>query len=243
MEESAMHISELSEMEQFEACVELQRAVWGMDDLDILPPNLFRVYCDKHAPWGIALGAWEAGQMVGFLFCMPTSQQQALWLDMLGVLPAYQRRGLGEQLMRQLAEAAGARGIRKIIWTYDPLESVNANLYIHKLGAVCRTYEENYYRFGPSRSLSGYPADRFKVEWTIDSVGHSEQALDERDYLRVEIPGNLREMKEHSPEQALAWREKTRPHFRRINTEGYLVTGFEYDPAQQMGQYLLTRPA
>ncbi len=56
-----------------------------------------------------------------------------------------------------------------VTWTYDPLESRNANLNIAKLGAVCRTYIVDLY--GPLEDglNAGLPTDRFQVDWRLAS--------------------------------------------------------------------------
>jgi predicted GNAT superfamily acetyltransferase len=54
-----------------------------------------------------------------------------------------------------------------VTWTYDPLESRNANLNINKLGAVCRAYIRDYYGPMTDGLNVGLPSDRFQVEWWI----------------------------------------------------------------------------
>ena len=54
-------------------------------------------------------------------------------------------------------------------WTYDPLESRNAYLNVHKLGAACRSYIRDYYGPMADGLNVGLPSDRLRVEWWISS--------------------------------------------------------------------------
>ncbi len=62
-----------------------------------------------------------------------------------------------------------AQGIDLITWTFDPLETRNATLNFHKLGAVCNTYFPNLYGDMRDGLNAGLPSDRFQVDWWIAS--------------------------------------------------------------------------
>jgi predicted GNAT superfamily acetyltransferase len=61
------------------------------------------------------------------------------------------------------------QGIDLITWTYDPLQSRNANLNIAGLGAVCDTYLREAYGEMRDGLNEGLPSDRFKVNWWINT--------------------------------------------------------------------------
>jgi predicted GNAT superfamily acetyltransferase len=87
----------------------------------------------------------------------------------MGVLPAYQGRGIGERLkVAQRAWALG-HGLDCIAWTYDPLEAPNAYLNIAKLGGVARSYERDAYGDHGISSSRPVPSDRLFLEWELDS--------------------------------------------------------------------------
>lgn len=205
-----MKIVELFTMEDFELVLELQREIWGFKEIDILPTHLFRAFCNKENPYGVLLGAFDDSKMIGFLFCLPTSDQKILLMHMIGVLPDIQKRGIGTKLMLKLKSIAQAREIRKIVWTYDPLESVNANLYFHKMQAICRQYLEDYYTFYDSATHSGFPADRFKIEMYIDAQSRKKSLIgtDDRDIFAVEIPVNFQDLKNQNIDFAMMLRKK-----------------------------------
>jgi predicted GNAT superfamily acetyltransferase len=88
---------------------------------------------------------------------------------MLGVAPECQNQGLGYQLKLAQREAVLEQGINLITWTYDPLESRNAYLNFHKLGATCNTYLRDLYGDMRDELNAGLPSDRFQVDWHIAS--------------------------------------------------------------------------
>lgn len=90
---------------------------------------------------------------------------------MAGVLPAWQGRGLGVQLKLAQREAILAQGMTDwVTWTYDPLFRVNAVLNIHRLGAVCNTYQRDWYGVMKDGLNAGVPSDRCQVDWWLTSA-------------------------------------------------------------------------
>jgi chorismate synthase len=153
---------------EYHACEALQRRVWAMpDDLEVVPLHLL---VTVHRGGGLLLGAFDGEELVGFVFGFPARGQDGKLKHgshMLGVAPEYQSAGIGYQLKLAQREAVLGQGLELVTWTYDPLQSRNAYLNIHKLGAVCRTYFQDYY--GPMTDAlnAGLPSDRFQVDWWI----------------------------------------------------------------------------
>jgi len=166
----SLSIRPLTGLAEYRACEALQRQVWAMpDDLEIVPLHLL-VTAKRNG--GLLLGAFDGEELIGFVFGFPgitSSGQLKHCSHMMGVAAGYQSRGTGFQLKRAQRELALEQGIDLITWTYDPLESRNAYLNIHKLGCECSSYVRDYY--GPlSDGLSaGLPSDRFQVDWRIGS--------------------------------------------------------------------------
>jgi predicted GNAT superfamily acetyltransferase len=88
---------------------------------------------------------------------------------MMGVDSRFRSAGLGKRLKLAQREFVLDQGLDLVTWTYDPLESRNAYLNIHKLGAVCRTYIRDYYGPLADGLNAGLPSDRFQVEWWVKS--------------------------------------------------------------------------
>ncbi len=170
-------IRPLESIEDYRACEEIQRQVWGPGDAEVVPLNMLSAVKRNG---GIALGAFVDERLVGFVFGFlgtserfgpeaPATVKLKHHSHMLAVLPQWRDEGVGYALKLAQREAARAQGLRLMTWTYDPLESRNALLNISKLGAVCSTYYRDYY--GPMRDELnvGLPSDRFQVDWYIAS--------------------------------------------------------------------------
>lgn len=170
---SSITIRPLQTLEDAEACEDLQVAIWpshpGSAGFSI-PIHMLTAQMELS---GAVIGAWDGEQMVGFLYGSRELDKEGRlyhysWLA--GVLPAYRHHKIMEQLKYAHADLARAQGAYKIAWTYDPLQGANANLNIHKLGGMARTYYINRYgvRAGGSPQNIGMPADRFLLEWFLD---------------------------------------------------------------------------
>ncbi len=88
---------------------------------------------------------------------------------MLAVHPDYRDLGVGFKLKRAQWQMVRQQGIDLITWTYDPLQSRNANLNIARLGAVCSTYLRDFYGEMRDELNVGLPSDRFQVDWWVYS--------------------------------------------------------------------------
>ena len=163
-------IRALKDAAQFHQCEELQRRVWGMEDLSVVPLHLL-LTAQKNG--GLVLGAFdEQGTMVGFVFGFlgMTDQGQVKHCShMAGVLPEYQGQQIGYRLKLAQREHVRAQGLDLATWTYDPLEGSNASLNIGKLGVICRTYLSDVYGDTGIQLHLGLPTDRFEVEWWVRS--------------------------------------------------------------------------
>ncbi len=175
--EAGIAIRALRTVDEFRECEALQRRAWKMSgDLDVVPVHLL-VMVDRNG--GLVLGAFDGEALVGFVFGFPglTEERKPKHCSyMMGVEPGYQGQSVGYRLKLAQRERVLGQGLDLATWTYDPLESRNAALNIHRLGATCRTYAADYY--GPMRDglNAGFPSDRFEVEWWVASE-HVRQRL------------------------------------------------------------------
>ena len=115
------------------------------------------------------LGAFLDKKMIGFsigFIGLTADGQMKFCSEQLGVLPAYQSQNIGYRLKMAQREIMLARQIDHITWTFDPLETKNGNLNLHKLGCRCRTYLLNVYGAGQGIN-AGLPTDRFLVDWWL----------------------------------------------------------------------------
>ncbi|HJS57495.1 MAG TPA: GNAT family N-acetyltransferase, partial [Vicinamibacteria bacterium] len=129
----------------FDACVLLQRAVWGLGDLEIT--SALQMIASVHAGGMVHLAESPEGQAVGFAYAFPGLRGNVphLHSDMLAVLPEHQKLGLGVRLKWAQRQEALERGLTLITWTFDALQARNANLNLRRLGAEAAEFVENLY--------------------------------------------------------------------------------------------------
>lgn len=152
----------------YDACVLLQKAVWGLADLEVT--SAIQLIATVHAGGSLHLAETGDGQPVGFVYAFPALRDTPhLHSDMLAVLPEYQQRGVGVRLKRAQREEALSRGIHLISWTFDPMQARNAHLNLRRLGAIATEFLENFYGVTSSSLHHGLATDRLLVRWELDS--------------------------------------------------------------------------
>ncbi|MGM9924518.1 MAG: GNAT family N-acetyltransferase [Bacillus sp. (in: firmicutes)] len=158
-------IRSLYELEDLADMQRLEQHVWGMD---VLPIHQTLTVAKNG---GIILGGYREERLIAFLYSFPGFQDHSVYLcsHMMGIHEDYRGKGIGELLKRKQREIALEKGIKIINWTFDPLESANANLNIHKLKGVCRTYMEDCYGKLEGHLNEGLATDRFLLEWHLES--------------------------------------------------------------------------
>ncbi len=226
--------------DDFHQCVQVQKAVWGYADPEVVPARLFVV---ARKIGGQVFGAFAPGaRMVGFLVALPGIRrgQSYLHSHMLGVLPEYQNRGVGRRLKLMQRDDALARGIRSVEWTFDPLELKNAFINLERLGVVVSRYVPNLYGASSSALQAGLPTDRLVAEWWVDTprvarvLGGGSGSCDP--VLRLHVPPEIGEIKRADRERALEIQQRVRCEFEKAFAEGWIVTGFD-----RKGAYLLQK--
>lgn len=160
-----LHIHLIEESADYWAVEDISRQAWGLSDYrEVIPAHLMITFQQNG---GLLLGAWLDGRLVGFslgFIGLAADGRVKFCSEQLGVLPEYQSLNIGHKLKLAQREHLLARGIEHATWTYDPLETKNGNLNLHKLGAVCNTYFVNVY--GAAAGINaGLPTDRFQVDW------------------------------------------------------------------------------
>ena len=156
------------ERADFDACVELQRAVWGLADLEIT--SSIQLIATTHAGGSVLL-AETSGSPVGFAYAFPALRGGTAHLhsDMLAVLPAHQKRGVGVSLKWAQRQEALQRGIELITWTFDPLQARNASLNLRRLGARATEFLQDFYGITSTPLHHGLPTDRLFVRWELNA--------------------------------------------------------------------------
>ena len=260
---------ELTSVEDIRLVQEMERQVWGLDDVDVSPVLLMVALVKAGA---LLLGAFIDDRLRGFAFSVPGDRhgRRLHWSHMTGIDDALRSSGLGTQLKLEQARRVAARGYREIQWTYDPLQSLNAYLNLVKLGGTVDEYAEHVYGDPTSELHRGAPTDRFIVSWRLDESGTPIRSpkvgvtgnvsapagtlttrgdwdvyvpaaeLPDTPVVTVPIPARFGAMLQHAPDLATDWRLQTRAQFQALFARGYRAVDFRRD--QDRGSYVLVRP-
>lgn len=233
MSDSSIAIRECSSIEDFQQCIELERAVWKDADIGIMPIRLYMISKACSAP---TIGAFEpSGRLVGFVHTMIAliNRHVVYHSHLAAVVEDLRHQDIGFRMKLAQRQHAIDAGVPLIIWTFDPLQSRNAHLNINKLGAIIRRYEVNYYSEGLSTVFdSAVPSDRVFAEWWVSS-GHVDSALGgNRPSVggkpkTVLIPEDINKVRSRSVDEHLKWRIRVREDFKKVLGQGLIVRGFE----------------
>jgi predicted GNAT superfamily acetyltransferase len=212
-----MIIRPLTTFPEFEKCVELQREAFGSSDVDLQPA---RMYAVQSFVGGLVLGAFEDDRLVGFVNCMPGIRDgEPYWHShMLAVAADRRNSGIGVKLKLEQRAAALQRGIRRIEWTFDPLQAKNAYVNLEKLGVIVRRYEVELYG-----AYTTFQTDRVFAEWWLEQP----RLHPEADIRRIYIPANVQELSRQSPSSVRDLQLRVREQFLKNISEDYFVVGFE----------------
>jgi predicted GNAT superfamily acetyltransferase len=242
----ALELRRCHGIDEFRACVTLQKEVWNFTDAELVPLRMF-VVADKVG--GQVMGAFEGDTMVGFALSVPGTRSGHIYLHshMLAVRKDHRNGGLGRRLKLMQREDALSRGIELIEWTFDPLEIKNAYLNIEKLGAIVRRYNINQYGITSSPLQGGLPSDRLIAEWWLKSKRVEKLLEDGKNavadaVISISVPAQIYEWKA-SPEtraRAQQVQEGNREQFLKAFANGLAVLNYERD-TEGNGKYLLGR--
>lgn len=211
-----MDIRELRGRDELRAVEALQKEVWECDDLEVLPAIHMTAAC---AVGAILIGAFDGSELIAFAYGFPgfEGDHRVIHSDMLAVRVSWRDRGVGTQLKLAQREAAIARGVDRITWTFDPLQTRNAYLNLEKLGVVADRYLPDFYGETTSPLHAG-GTDRLWVTWHLHGR-----------------PEFLRE----STRVAVTNRVETRRGLERAFADGLVAVGFD----RERFQYVLAMPA
>lgn len=168
LEGRGVRFRDLQRHEEYAACVELQRVVWGKDFPDPVPLTLLKV---AQKVGGVLIGAFDAeDRLVGFVFGLTGVREgrPVHWSHMLAVAPEVRGLGIGRRLKELQRERLVELGVELASWTYDPLVARNAHLNLNRLGAEVTEYVPDMYGSLPApEGAPGFGTDRFIVTWRI----------------------------------------------------------------------------
>lgn len=241
---------------EMHAVEELQKKVWRVPDLDVVP--LSQLVAAKTAG-GVLLGAFDRANLVGFVYGFVEYEhgQVGHHSHMLAVKPGFHNFHLGQRLKLAQRERVLSQGINVMTWTFDPLQRLNAHINFTKLGVVSNRYLVNFYGADATSFLHRNGTDRLWVTWLLTSRRVNERLdktfvapefgkakplveLGEGNVPRrydldhglsngqvfIEIPPDISDLERQDMELAAEWREATRMAFTEAITAGFLIEDF-----------------
>lgn len=239
-----IEIRECVSFEDLAACVQLQREVFALPDIEISPVR--HLIVTKNAG-GFTLGAFVDGSLIGFVISVPAFLygQRAVYSHMTAVKVDFQSFGVGAKLKWAQRERALKDGIGFIKWTFQPVQSRNAFFNLEKLGAVIKHYEPNFYGtdYPDPESGLGLDSDRLFAEWELGSPKAlalaSGQHYKEQSAVRREIvvPTNWNQLVREDLAKAVAEQQRMKSEFMESFAEGLVCRGFIRDDSRP--RYLL----
>jgi predicted GNAT superfamily acetyltransferase len=216
-------------IEEFQRCVALQKEIWGEEDIEVEPATLFVVAAETG---GQVLGAFDGERLVGYTLAVVGFRDGVVFLHshMTGVLGDYRDKGVGRALKLFQREEALGRGIRLIVWTFDPLELRNAYFNLNRLGAIARKYQPNLYGQTSSPLHLGLPTDRLWAEWQLDSARVVAAVSDlakepEEAPATIELPSELEGWKQSDMAEVAKVQARVRGEFTAWFARGYAAVG------------------
>jgi len=174
IETSSIVIRDARGQAEMHAVEELQKEVWGIPDIDVVPMSQLVA---AQAAGGVLLGAFDGETLVGFAYGFPGYENgKAIHHShMLAVKSGYRNYHLGQKLKLAQRERVLAQGINTMTWTFDPLQSPNAHFNFNKLGVISDRYFINFYGEDAASFLHRNGTDRLWVTWLLNSHHVSER--------------------------------------------------------------------
>jgi len=262
-------IREIDNQSEIRACEELQKEVWGVPDLDVVP--MTQLVAAK-AAGGALIGAFDGESLIGFAygFVGYENGRTTHHSHMLAVKPAYRNFSIGYKLKLAQREFVLAQGITEMTWTFDPLRSLNAHFNFARLGVISDRYLIDFYGNEAASFLHRNGTDRLWVTWPLASrrtaeriefrdnefdiesfkplvkrgtqgepIGTEQNLSLESEKVSIEIPSDIHSMEKTEFALAAHWRNATRSAFSEAFANGYVAVGFARE--ELAGKYLLVR--
>ena len=242
-----IEIRECSTLSELAACVDLQREVFALPEIEISPVRHFVV--TKNAG-GFALGAFSGGDLVGFVLSVPAflRGEKAFYSHMTAVRSDFQSFGIGARLKWAQRDRALKDNVKFIKWTFEPVKARNGYFNLEKLGAIVSEYQRNFY--GTDYAVSpesgkqiGLQSDRLFAEWHLESDKVTALAAGEKweetrmPEAEIEIVNDWGSLVESDPQAALDLQLRVREEFEAAIGRGLFAGAFRRDDVSP--KYLL----
>jgi predicted GNAT superfamily acetyltransferase len=247
---SGIEVRQCLTIEEFEACVELQREVFNEPDIEISPRR--HLIASRRAG-GWTLGAFdESDRLIGFAHLMVGALAQEVigYSHMMAVAAAFQNKGVGARLKWAQRERALNEGRGYITWTWNPMQARNAHFNLNRLGVTARSYGVNFYGTGTDyasvlgAAAAGIDSDRLFADWELGSArvralaaGQDLAQTPASPARTIEIPPDWIALLKRDVGAARREQLRVRDEFTDAFDRGLVCARFERDPLHP--RYLL----
>jgi predicted GNAT superfamily acetyltransferase len=232
-----IQIRECLSLDELKACVQLQREVFALPDLEISPVR--HLIVTKNAG-GFTLGAFADDELVGFVLSVPAflRGEKAFYSHMTAVWHSFQSLGIGASLKWSQRERSLQEGVKFIKWTFQPVQSKNAHFNLNRLGVTIKQYSPNFYGTDYSTSHEqngkfGLDSDRLFAEWDLESekvfaLSKKEEFVENRiEKLSILIPKDWNELVKTNIHNAIAEQTRIKNEFEKAFAEGLICRKFD----------------
>ncbi len=177
---------ELTDYGEYNKIENIQINAWGFPDREIVPK---RVIYATHRSGGVVIAAYLNQEIVGYVWGWMgriDPYGNFIYSHHNAVVKEHQDKGIGIQLKHEQRKWALEKNFKTINWTFDPLQSKNCYINLHKLGAICNNYKIKYWGDMHDELNIGIDTDRLYCNWFIDS-SHVKKRLsnDFEDYTEI----------------------------------------------------------
>ncbi len=231
-----IEIRECNTFEELSACVQLQREVFALPEVELSPVR--HLIVTKHAG-GFTLGAFAEEKLVGFVLSVPAflRGEKAFYSHMTAVDRNFQSHGIGAKLKWSQRERSLKEGVKFIKWTFSPVQARNAFFNLEKLGAVIKHYEPNFYGTDyPNPDLNlGLDSDRLFAEWQLNNpkvlaLSKGQKHVETAEAKQtIEVPGNWNELVKSDLAKAIAEQNRVKDEFQAAFAKGLICKSFLRD--------------
>ncbi len=237
MTTNLIEIRECESIEELTECVQLQRDVFALPEIEISPVR--HLIVTKHAG-GFTLGAFHNRNLVGFVLSVPAllRGEKSFYSHMTAVRKDFQSAGIGAKLKWAQRARSLAENVKFIKWTFQPVQARNAFFNLEKLGAIVRHYEPNFYGTDYSTAEAqteklGLDSDRLFAEWNLESektiaLSKGEKFIETAEAVKkIEIPNDWNALVTTNPRKAIEEQNRIKEKFQSAFSEGLVAKGFE----------------
>jgi len=237
---ASLEIREVSSIDEYDACVSLQKEVFGLPDLEISPRRHLIV---SHMAGGWTLGGFIEGKLVGFVHHLAAVSGTEIfgYSHMMAVAAEYQNAGVGARLKWAQRARGLSEGRDFIKWTFEPMRARNAHFNLNRLGVVVRSYAVNFYGTDyvtnpaeKAAGVSGMDSDRLFASWELRTprvealAAGRDFPLGEPDEV-IEIPKDFSALLKSDPAAAKREVLRVRQEFLEALGKGLVCRAFDRD--------------